>query len=44
MKDYKDRSLGEEALKEVREKGCRVLHMGAPWQVKEATIRCKQKL
>ena len=44
MKECKDRSPGEEALKEVRENGCRVLNMGGPWQVKEATIGCKQKL
>lgn len=44
MKEYKDRSLGEEVMKEVRERGCRVLHIGGPWQVKVATVRCKQKL
>jgi len=31
-------------MKEVRENGCRVLDMGSPWRVKEATVRCKQKL
>ena len=44
MKESKDRSHGEEAMKEVRQNGCRVLDMGGPWRVKEATIRCKQKL